>query len=144
MPIKFHPKIGQLLLCDFSQGFQKPEMIKPNRPVIVVSSDMPGRSGLVTIVALSTKEPDKIMPFHYRIPRQSMPMLGNFQEQDSWIKGDMVYTVGFHRLNLIKLGSRGANGKRQYYQRRLGREQMKAVYSCVLHGINLGKLAPYL
>ena len=144
MPITFHPKIGQMLYCDFTQGFKEPEMVKAKRPVIVISGDMKGRAGLVTVVALSTKVPDPIMPYHYKVPKQSMPMLGDFQTNESWIKGDMIYTVGFHRLNLIKLGTRQPNGKRQYYQRRLGREQMKEIYSCVLHGINLGQLSKYL
>ncbi|EHN5985923.1 type II toxin-antitoxin system PemK/MazF family toxin, partial [Salmonella enterica] len=49
MPITHHPKPGQILLCDFSQGFKEPEMIKPSRPVIVLSGSMPGRANLVTV-----------------------------------------------------------------------------------------------
>ena len=60
MPITFHPKIGQMLYCDFTQGFKEPEMVKAKRPVIVISGDMKGRAGLVTVVALSTKVPDPI------------------------------------------------------------------------------------
>jgi len=30
MPISFYPKIGQILLCDFSVGFEEPEMVKRN------------------------------------------------------------------------------------------------------------------
>jgi len=73
-----------------------------------------------------------------------MPMIGKFQEQDSWVKGDMIYTFGFHRLDLIKLGTRGSDGKRQYYTNRFGREQMKEIYSCVLSGLNLDNLAKHL
>ncbi|VAW98274.1 hypothetical protein MNBD_GAMMA19-1918 [hydrothermal vent metagenome] len=74
-----------------------------------------------------------------------MPQIGRFQDNDSWVKGDLLYTVGFHRLNLIKLGKRTPNtGKRIYYQNRLGRERMKEIYTCVLHGLNLGALSRHL
>ena len=95
MPITIHPKTGQILLCDFYQGFKAPEMVKSKRPVIVLAGKMKGRSGLVTIAPLSTAEPIRLQPYHYKISRQLMPMAGKFQANDSWLKGDMVYTVGF-------------------------------------------------
>lgn len=56
----------------------------------------------------------------------------------------MVYTVSFARLESIRLGKDKATGKRIYYANRLGRERMKEIYSCVLHGISLGSLAKHL
>ena len=144
MPITIHPRIGQILLCDFSEGFKEPEMVKSKRPVIIISSELKGRNKLVTIVPLSTKRPDPIQPYHYLLPRSSLPMLGDFQENESWVKGDMLYTVAFHRLELIRLGTRNAQGKRTYYSNKLGREQMKEIYTCVLHGINLSRLVDHL
>lgn len=88
--------------------------------------------------------PTHLMPYHYKIPKQSMPMIGKFQENDSWLKGDMIYTVGFHRLDLVLLGKHRSDGKREYFKERLGREQMQKIYQCVLHGLNLGKLGTYL
>ena len=38
MPINYPPKRGQILLCDFSQGFKEPEMVKGSRPVVVIST----------------------------------------------------------------------------------------------------------
>ena len=85
------------------------------------------------------------MPYHYQIPKNSMPQLGRFQEKGTWLKGDMIYTVGFHRLDLIMLGKRDPRtGKRLYFNNRLGRDQMKEIYSCVLHGLNLGQLSQHL
>ena len=145
MAIEFHPRVGQILLCDFSRGFKEPEMVKNRRPVVVVSKAIAGRSNLVTILALSTRTPEPIRPYHYKIPKNSMPQLGRYQENDTWLKGDMVYTVGFHRLDLIRLNKRHpATGKRQYFQNRLDREQMREVYKCMLHGLNLGQLGKYL
>lgn len=145
MAITFYPKVGQILLCDFSQGFKEPEMVKSGRPVIVLSIAPSRISELVTIVPLSTVKPDKIMPYHYQLPRNCMPQLGRFQRSDSWVKGDLIYTVGFHRLELIRLNKQDpATGKRVYFKNVLSRNRMKAVYSCVLHGMNLGHLTAYI
>ncbi|WP_081617423.1 MULTISPECIES: type II toxin-antitoxin system PemK/MazF family toxin [unclassified Thioalkalivibrio] len=145
MAITIHPKVGQILLCDFSAGFKNPEMVKSGRPVVVLSPLMQGRPNLVTVVALSTKRPDPIMPFHLELPRAALPQLGRFQEQSSWVKGDMVYSVGFHRLDLIKLGKRDSRtGKRMYFTRCLSKERMREIYGCVMHGLNLGHVAPHI
>jgi len=143
VPISIHPKIGQILLCDFS-GFKEPEMVKSKRPVVVVSGALKGRAGLVTVVPLSTVKPDPVQPYHYLLPKQFMPMLKYFQQSDSWVKGDMLYTIAFYRLNLIQLGTRNAVGKRNYFQNRLGTEQMQEIHKCILHGLNLSNLTIHL
>jgi len=120
-------------------------MVKKSRPVVVLTPPIKGRANLVTIVALSTKKPNIILPFHYQIPKNSMPQLGRFQENETWLKGDMIYTMGFHRLNLVTLGKRNPQtGKRIYFNNRLGRAQMKEIYACVLHGLNLPGLVEHL
>ncbi|NKD14520.1 type II toxin-antitoxin system PemK/MazF family toxin [Aeromonas caviae] len=139
MPITLPPKAGQLLLCDFEPGFKEPEMTKSSRPVIVLHA----KNGLVTVVACSTVPPDKPLAHHYRLPKQSMPKTKHFMGRESWVKGDMVYTVGFHRLNLVFLG-RGDGGKRVYFTDMLGRGQMDQIRQCVLHGIGMGFLAQHL
>ncbi|MEE9451293.1 MAG: type II toxin-antitoxin system PemK/MazF family toxin [Gammaproteobacteria bacterium] len=144
MAIIFHPKPGLILLCDFSQGFKAPEMVKSKRPVIVLTGAIRGRANLVTVVPLSTVEPTPPQCHHYKIPKPSMPMIKNFQRGDSWVKGDMVYTIGFHRLNAILLGKRGSDGKREYFKHRLGGEQMREIYRCILYGLNLGHLGEHL
>lgn len=119
-------------------------MVKSGRPVIVLSPVLPGRSQLVTVVALSSVRPDPIQPYHLQLPRNCLPQIGVF-EKESWLKGDMIYSVGFHRLELIRLGKRNpATGKRLYFSNRLGRDTMRAIYSCVLHGLNMGMLAKHL
>lgn len=133
MPIREHPPIGSILLCDFDRGFVAPEMVK-RRPVIVISPKIRGRVGLCTVVALSTTEPDPKMPYHTQIdlhPFLPEPM----KSMGLWVKGDMVNTVGFHRLNFIKTGN--INGKRQYYYSMLKAEQIKLVQECVLKAIGL-------
>ncbi|MEX0730602.1 MAG: type II toxin-antitoxin system PemK/MazF family toxin [Aquisalimonadaceae bacterium] len=145
MAITIHPKVGQILLCDFSEGFREPEMVKSGRPVVVLSPAMQGRQRLVTVVALSSARPDPVMPYHYHLPRSCLPQLGRFDRAETWVKGDMIYTVGFHRLDLIQLGRRNPNtGKRVYFSDRLGRERMREIYSCVLRGLNLSALCKHL
>ncbi len=65
-------------------------MVKSGRPVIVLSCAPSGRAQLVTVVPLSTKTPDIIMPFHYQLPKSCLPQLGMFQQSDSWVKGDLI------------------------------------------------------
>lgn len=130
-------------MCDFSTGFKEPEMTK-NRPVIVLTPSMKGRANLVTVVPLSTASPKSPYNHHCVIEKKYLPNLGFFQGKECWVKGDMVYPVGFQRLDMIKLGTRAANGKREYFDRRLGRDKMRQIYSCVLHGLSLGDLVRHL
>lgn len=140
MAVTFHPPRGLILMCDFTTGFREPEMVK-RRPVIVISPELPGRTGLVTVVPLSTKRPDPVRDFHLLLNKRALPQLTHFQERESWAKCDMIYTVSLQRLNLIQLGKRGTDGRRQYFKQRLGRETMAQLYGCVLHGIGLPRLA---
>lgn len=130
-------------MCDFSKGFKAPEMTKV-RPVVILTPSMPGRERLVTVVCLSSVRPNPIRDYHRMLPQASLPMVGSFQAKETWVKGDMVYAVSFERLDLIKLGNRGADGKRKYFDNRLGRERMREIYGCVLHGLSLSAVVPHL
>ena len=143
MSLTIHPKPGQILICDFTKGFKKPELVKC-RPVLVLTPRMNGRGGLVTIVGLSTIEPRALRDYHCLLPKASLPMLEKYQNKETWVKGDMIYAVGFHRLNLIKLGTKGQNGKRNYFKNRISRERMREIYGCVLHGLNFSTLVKHL
>jgi uncharacterized protein YifN (PemK superfamily) len=145
MAITFHPKQGMVLFCNFSRGFKAPEMVKDNRPVVAISGPMNGRPNLVTVVPLSTVEPNPIMPYHLQIEARRLPPIGTFMNRTTWLKGDMIYTVGFHRLNAVQLPEKDRRtGKRKYYYDRFGRDYMRKIYACVLHGISLGKLSQHL
>ena len=143
MALTFHPRPGQILICNFTKGFKEPELIK-RRPVVVLTPSMRGRDGLVTVVGLSSIKPEPVCNFHCVLPKASLPMLGEYQDQETWVKGDMIYAVGFHRLNLIQLGTHQQNGKRKYYKARLGRERMREIYGCVLHGLNFPTLIEHI
>lgn len=111
------------------------------RPVIVIS---PARNELTTVVCLSTVEPTPLMKYHLKLPQKSLPKDKFFQGKETWVKGDMVYAVGFHRLDKIRIGKCAQTGKRLYFNQRFGRETMKEIYSCVLHSLNLGHITEHV
>ncbi|MFH1159257.1 MAG: type II toxin-antitoxin system PemK/MazF family toxin [Pseudomonadota bacterium] len=115
MSISAHVEKGALLWCDFNSGFKEPEMIK-RRLVVAISPKIKARPNLCTVVALSTTPPDPIMPYHAQIDIHP-PLPKRLQSNGVWVKGDMVYAVGFHRLELIR--TRGKYGERAYYFNRL-------------------------
>ncbi len=139
MAILHHVPKGSLLQCDFNTGFVEPEMVK-DRLVIVLSPVIKARPGLVTVVALSTTAPDPIMPYHAQLDIRP-PLPKGLKSNGVWVKGDMVYAVGFHRLRQIRQKTKIG---RIYYTHTLTDEQMKTVHSCVLHGLGLSKLTKYL
>lgn len=128
-------------MCDFNSGFKIPEMVK-RRPVVVISPQIKSRSQLCTVVSLSTTKPDPIMPYHSEIELPSGKFPKNMNKT-VWIKGDMVNTVGFHRLDLIRL-ERDDIGKRTYCLHVLDKESMNTVQRCILHGLGLSDLTKYL
>ncbi len=143
MALKFHPVPGTILMCDFDTGFQVPEMVK-KRPVIVLSPKRKRCSGLCTVVAISTKEPQEIDNWCYELPKECLPDTQFYQNKTSWVKGDMVYRVSFNRLELIKVGKDKETGKRIYFKQSLEEAQLKQVYSCVLNALNLSNLTEHL
>jgi uncharacterized protein YifN (PemK superfamily) len=113
MALTFHPRAGQIFMCDFS-GFREPEMIKP-RPVIVVSPKLPYRSNIVAIVPISLTEP------RHRLP----------DDLPCWAKADMLMNLGIYRLTGFKVG------RRQYVYPTLAQEDLAGVRHAVLCGLGL-------
>jgi mRNA interferase MazF len=141
MPIKEHPLIGTLLLCDFDSGFKIPEMVK-RRPCVVISPKIALRHGLCTVVALSTDAPDPVMPYHCQIDiRPELPP--PWESNGVWVKGDMVNAVGFHRLDLFRLG-KDFGGKRRYLMTPLSADSIKKIRQCVLRALGLNSLTNHL
>ena len=141
MAIKEHPAKGTILMCNFDQGFKIPEMVK-RRPVIVVSPKILARPGLCTVVALSTTPPDPIMPYHAKIDLpQTLPK--RLRSSETWVKGDMINTVGLHRLDFIRLG-KTKDGKRIYHYSPLDAGTMERIEGCILHALGLSNLTKHL
>jgi len=141
MAIQEHPLIGSILVCDF-RGFSEPEMVK-RRPVVVISPKIAARPGLCTVVALSMTPPAPVLSFHCQIDIAPPLPADLFSSTGVWVKGDMVYSVGFHRLDLIRTG-KTPQGKRSYYYSTLSHEQIKTIRECVLKGLGLSVLTKHL
>lgn len=142
MSIKYHPKQGTILICDFGKCFTPPEMVK-RRLVVVVSPKFKRRSGLCTVVPLSTTPPEPEMPYHYKLEWEE-PFPKPFNKKNyAWVKGDMLATVSFERLSIPKKG-RDSNGKRIYDKRTVTQEQLTEIRKCILNGLGLKTLTNYL
>jgi len=132
--LKFHPKKGTVLCCDFSKGFQPPEMVKV-RPVVVITPQLPGRPGLCTVVPLSTVKPDPFQPYHHKMDIQSLPP--KLQKTACWAKCDMLYTVGLDRLDRIR--DKDSNGKRCYLAGKTTISDIEGIERAVINGLGLRK-----
>lgn len=133
MPLKIHPNVGTIVQCLFEPGFKAPEMVK-KRAVIVVSPRLRKRDGLCAVVPLSTTAPDVPMPYHYKIKIEP-PLPAPYEAEEHWVKGDMVNTVGFHRLTPLYLGRE--NSKRKYIFPVISKEQLEIVRNCVREGLGI-------
>lgn len=134
MPIQFDPPPRTILLCDYSKGgFRAPEMVK-RRPVVVVSPRLRHRTGLVTVVPLSTTRPERVCDHHCQI---ALPApLPNFPAQQVWVKADMLATVAFERLDLFRT-ERDQFGKRKYLQPRISEADFAQVQACIRAALGL-------
>jgi mRNA interferase MazF len=137
MPIKFHPRVGEVLNCDY-RGLIYPEMDKP-RPVVVVSPDDFKRDYLCTVVPLSTTPPPHIEKYHYVFERDPCLSPGTAKV---WAKCDMIMTVSFQRLS--GQWNEKVDGKRVYIKSYLTDEEMSCIRKCILYAVGLGALTKHM
>jgi uncharacterized protein YifN (PemK superfamily) len=128
MALTFHPGPGAIVICDFSEGFRPPEMVKI-RPVIVIS---PRRrtAQLATVVPLSSIAPQSVEPWHYRLPPGAYPPARG----DIWAKCDMVMTVGLGRLDRVKVK---IDGQQVYKTYQLGAPELAQILAGVRAALGL-------
>ena len=135
MPLRFHPKPGTVLVCDYSEGFRPPEMVK-KRLAVVISPRLRHRDKLCSVVPLSTTPPRVVQPWHHQIVfERALPR--PFEGVEKWAKCDMVATVAFHRLELIRLGRDPASGRRRYIQPRISDDDLERVRDAVCRSLGL-------
>jgi mRNA interferase MazF len=132
MSINFHPRAGQLLMCDLT-GFREPEMVKV-RPVIVISPRLPHRSNIVTVVPVSLSAPTHDLPFVYKLSRNYHP--GEKEDLDCWAKCDMLMNISRERLDGFKVG------RRQWKIPEVSISDLNGIRCGVLHGLGMGHLIP--
>lgn len=137
MAISYHPRPGEIFICTYPKDMKEPEMVKP-RPVVAISPRLKYRTTLVTIVPLSTTKPRYKMPFHYEISL-AKPLPEPWNKNPCWAICDHPMTVGFDRLNLIRLG-KDQYGKRKYYQHRLNKSDLEGIRHGILQALGVGYL----
>ncbi|OBZ96235.1 hypothetical protein ADU59_07740 [Pararhizobium polonicum] len=101
-----------------------PEMTK-NRFVIVMTPGV-SKYGTCVVVPLSTKEPKPAKNHHHCILAGTYPFLGG--DEHSWVKGDMVTTVSYARLDRVQL-------KGKFLSPSLTAEDFAIVKACVKHAL---------
>jgi uncharacterized protein YifN (PemK superfamily) len=135
MPIRYPPLPGDVLICDFATGFRPPEMVK-RRPVLVLSPRLRHRDGLCTVVPLSTTPPARAVPYQCRLTLPFAPP-PPFQAVEVWAKADMLATVAYARLDLMRTG-RDQTGKRKYLKMHIALDDLERVRGCVIQALGLG------
>lgn len=130
MPLKFQPRVGDVLRCHFD-GMIEPEMVK-DRDVVVIASHKTNRK-LVTVVPLSTTQPHKPQAYHHPLQKDLRPD-GTGMKQ-VWAKCDMVYTLTIERLS--EYYTRSRRGSRQSVQVRLSSDEIRSIKKCVAIGVQL-------
>jgi len=134
LALKYHPKQGTLVLVHFDRAFKQPEMVK-SRPCIVISKRIKQRPNLVTVVPLSTTPPDPVMPYHCEI-EIDVDLPSRWRAKSCWVKGDMIYSLSFERVNLFNLG-RGEDGRRRYQTSTISQDSFENVQNCVRAALDL-------
>lgn len=127
MPINFHPKPAQVLICNFNTGFVPPEMVKARR-VIVLSPYQFNKRGICTILPLSTTKPNKIEDFHFVIGAGKYSFLS--KDKDIWVKADMITTISIARLDRIRVGN-------SFLSPSVNAEDFKEIRRCVRNYLDI-------
>lgn len=96
MPLPYHPRQGEILVCDFDDSAIGAEMVK-RRPAVVVSRKDAHSGSLCTVVPLSTTAPKLPQAWHHPLPH--VRVTGWQANGVMWAKCDMLATVSFDRLN---------------------------------------------
>ena len=132
MPLRYPPKPGQILICDF-RGYLEPEITK-KRPVVVVSPR--SRSDRIcSVVPVTHSAPMPLMEYHYLLPPSSIPIPGE-EDRDQWVKCNLISTVSLDRLHYIGLG-KDESGKRKYFYNRLENRCIEAIRDCVKFALGM-------
>lgn len=82
------------------------------------------------------------MPYHctYTIPFRMPKAWGNVER---WVKGDMVTTVSWHRVDLLLL-DKDKSGKRIYQTQVIDEADFQKIKRCALHGLGFSNLTKHV
>lgn len=133
-PLPFHPKIGEVLRCDYS-NLVMPEMSKV-RWVVVISPKFLNRPNLCTVIPLSTTPPKNVEPYHVKLDKDPYPK-GKIGAE-IWAKCDMLMTVSFYRLTGYWDGK--VDGKRNYVSIYVSDDELKRIKKGTLAALGMSHL----
>ncbi len=138
--MKFAPERGRIIRVNFEMGGAPvpPEMPKGFRPCIVVQNNKLQRGRLVTVVPLSTREPDNIQPFHHEMDHRSFmnwPFDDGGQALERWAKCDYVTTVSLDRCK--DPYKREQFGNRRFLKVKAIKADIDAIDRCVLWALGI-------
>jgi hypothetical protein len=87
---------------------------------------------------------DLIAPlrWHHKLETASMPPPLRRPDEESWAKCDMVVSVAFNRLNLVR--TERIEGKRRFAAHYVISEDLRAIQACLLFVLNMANLIPRL
>lgn len=143
MPIKFSPKVGEILECSygnyplslrqpheagFYDGHIPPEMVK-NRLVVVLNGKINGNACIIVPLS-TTRDSNKIQQgLHIEITRELIEDMRFFHPQTRWAKGELVQQVSRQRLSR-------ARKERGFLTQCLSRELVADIQRAVIKSIN--------
>ena len=130
MSIPFHPRMGQVLVGDFSD-LKAPEINKI-RAVIVISPKLAHRSGLVAVVPISLTAPVQDFPHCHKLSRNYHPLEPD--DLPSWAKCDLVMNIALRRLQGFKIS------RRKWEIPNLSAQDLVSVRIAVMRGLGLDTL----
>lgn len=132
-PLPYHPKLGEVLRCDYS-GLIPPEMDKI-RWVVVISPKFLAKRNSCTVIPLSTTAPNPIESHHVKLDKDPAP---NASGDDVWAKCDMMMTVSFSRLSAYWDGKK--DGRRNYVSLHVSQVDLGRIRQATLAGLGLAHL----
>lgn len=124
-----------MVICNYSTGFQAPEMIK-ERLAVVVSPRLPNRNDLCTVVPLSKTPPRKNVAYQCKVQLPVDPP-EPYEGQIKWAKADMLATVGLARLTLPYTGRDPSTGKRKYLNIILADDELLKIRAAIRDALGL-------
>lgn len=134
----YPPQRRAIVVCDFDMGgFRPPEMVK-RRPAVVLNERLPGRDNLANVVPLSGTPPPKGCDYQCMIelPKLPTPFDGDTRW---WVKADMIATVSYARLDLLRTERDPATGKRRYLTIKVTTDQFNDIKATLLRALRFDR-----
>jgi uncharacterized protein YifN (PemK superfamily) len=134
------PDRGRIVIANFERGgtATPPEMVGTQRPCVVLQNNALRRGALVTLVPLSTTEPQRPGKQHHRMSHLSFrgwPMDWDGQGTPRWAKCDYLTTVSLSRCT--DPYTKEQFGGRRYVRVKATKVDLEAVERCVLWALGV-------